>query len=109
MNLPLVARIRQTQPQPTVADVAAEVRQQWQASSLTRRLKPGARVAIGVGSRGINNILVIVRTTVDTLKEMGFKPFVVAAMGSHGGATPAGQRELLAEYGITEAELGVEV
>ncbi len=109
MTFPLVARIRQTQPQPFVTDIAAEVRRAWLGSSLPRRLKPGARVAVGVGSRGISNIFAIVQTTVDVLKEMGYQPFVVAAMGSHGGATPAGQRELLAEYGITEAALGVEV
>src|SRR6185369_6081173 len=109
MDLPLIAPIRQTQPQPVVANVPGEVRRQWLGSSLPKRLKPGARIAVGVGSRGIANILSIVKTSVDTLKEMGFRPFVVAAMGSHGGATAEGQRELLAEYGVTERELGVEV
>jgi hypothetical protein len=109
MDLPFVAPIRQTQEQPAVTDVPAEVRRQWLGSSLTRRLKPGVRVAVGVGSRGIANVFAIVKTSVDTLKEMGFKPFVVAAMGSHGGATAEGQRELLAEYRITGRELGVEV
>src|SRR5262245_47347366 len=109
MDLPLVAPIRQAQKQPAVADVPGEVRQQWLGSSLPKRLKPGARIAVGVGSRGIANLFDLVRTSVDTLKERDFKPFVVAAMGSHGGATPEGQRELLAEYRVTERELGVEV
>src|SRR5262245_9124082 len=109
MDLPFVAPICQTQKQPAVADGPGEVRRQWLGSSLPKRLKPGARVAVGVGSRGIANIFAIVKTSIDTLKEMGFKPFVVAAMGSHGGATAEGQCELLAEYRITERELGVEV
>src|SRR5262245_13228842 len=98
MEFPQVVPIKQIQPQPAVKDVAGEVRRQWRDSSLPRRLKPGARVAVGVGSRGIANIFTIVKATIDTLKEMGFRPFVVAAMGSHGGATADGQRELLAEY-----------
>ncbi len=109
MDMPAVYRLHQTKPQPTVADVVAEVRRQWRESRLPKRLTPGARIAIGVGSRGIANILSIVKTTIVTLTEMGYRPFVVAAMGSHGGATPEGQRQLLAEYRITERELGVEV
>jgi hypothetical protein len=109
MDLPLVAPIRQRKPQPAVADVVGEVRRQWLGSSLPKRLKPGARIAVGVGSRGIANIFTIVKSSVDTLNEMGYRPFVVAAMGSHGGATTEGQRELLAEYRISERDLGVEV
>ena len=109
MDLPLVAPLRQTRPQPVVADVANEVRKQWRESSLLKRLKPGARLAVGIGSRGIANIGLIAKTSIDTLKEMGFRPFVVAAMGSHGGATAEGQRELLAEYHVSERDLGVEV
>ncbi|HXI53046.1 MAG TPA: DUF362 domain-containing protein [Candidatus Saccharimonadales bacterium] len=73
------------------------------------RLRPGARIAVGVGSRGISNLLPIVRAAIEYLKGAGVEPFVVPAMGSHGGATPAGQLELLAEYGITEAALGVPI
>lgn len=72
-------------------------------------LQPGARIAVGVGSRGISNLQAIVRGTVDLLKAAGTQPFIVPAMGSHGGATPAGQLELLAEYGITEAALDVPI
>src|SRR5262245_49314243 len=96
--IPLLAPLKQISPQPTVADVAAETRRAWLASSLPKRLKLGARVAVGVGSRGIANLSTIVRATVDSMLELGFRPFLVAAMGSHGGATADGQRELLAEY-----------
>lgn len=109
MDIPHVILLRQTLPQPVVADVAAEVRRHWHNSGLRQQLAPGARIAVGVGSRGIANIFTIVKSSLDTLIEMGFRPFVVAAMGSHGGATPEGQRELLAEYHITDHELGVEV
>src|SRR5205085_8857695 len=78
-------------------------------SSLARRLKRGDRVAVAVGSRGIANLSVMVRATLDFLRELGTRPFVVAAMGSHGGATADGQRELLAEYGVTESALDVPV
>jgi hypothetical protein len=109
VDIPHVAPIRQTAPQPVVADVAAEVRRQWFGSRLRQRLRPGARVAVGVGSRGIANLQTIVRTTLECVRELGGQPFVVAAMGSHGGATSEGQRELLAEYGVSEAALGVPV
>jgi hypothetical protein len=107
--IPSVVHLRQTHPQPAVADVPGEVRRLWQASGLRRRIKPGDRVAVGVGSRGVANLQAMVRTTLDVLRDLGAKPFVVAAMGSHGGATPDGQRELLASYGVSEAELGVPV
>lgn len=72
------------------------------------RLKPlpkGARVAVAAGSRGIANIVRITRAVVQALQEMGLQPFIVPAMGSHGGATAEGQREVLATYGITEASM----
>jgi hypothetical protein len=92
-----------------VTDVAGEVRRLWQASSLPRRIKPGMSVGVGVGSRGIANLQTMVRVTLDVLRDLGARPFVVAAMGSHGGATAEGQRELLAGYGVSESELGVPV
>lgn len=107
--LPSIYHVRQTGPQPTVADVATEVRRQWLQSPIARRIKPGDRIAIGCGSRGIRHIGLIVKTTVDALQELDARPFVVAAMGSHGGATADGQRELLASYQIDEEHLGVPV
>jgi hypothetical protein len=109
MDLPPLAPIRQLVTEPSLADVAGEVRRQWRQSSLARRLRPGARVAVAVGSRGIVHVAAIVRATLDALRELGAAPFVVAAMGSHGGGTPAGQRQLLADYGVSEQALGVPV
>jgi hypothetical protein len=109
VDIPHIQLVRQTAPQPSVADVAGEVRRQWLASKTAKRIKPGMRIAVACGSRGIQNYCTIARATVDALKELGAKPFVVAAMGSHGGANSAGQRELLASYDIDEAHLGVPV
>ena len=94
MNLPPLARVRQSIPQPRIDDVPATVRQLIRTSRLSERVARGGTIAVGIGSRGISGIAGVARTTVDTLREMGYKPFIVAAMGSHGGATPAGQREL---------------
>jgi len=107
--LPTVQLVRQIAPQPTVADVAAAARAAWLGSPVARRIRPGMRVAVGCGSRGIRNVAALARATVDALKELGADPFVVAAMGSHGGASAAGQRALLAGYGIDEARMGAPV
>jgi hypothetical protein len=109
VSIPYVAPIRQTAPQPTVADVAGEVRRLWSTSRFAGRVRRGDRVAVATGSRGIANLSMMVRATLDSLRNLGAQPFVVAAMGSHGGATAEGQQELLAEYGISEQALGVPV
>ena len=106
--IPSVYRIRQRHKQPeiTPADVPAAVRAAWLDSPLAATIKPGHRIAVGCGSRGIRHHGVIARATVDALKELGAQPTVIAAMGSHGGATRDGQRALLASYGITPENLG---
>lgn len=109
MDIPLVQLVRQTAPQPQLADVAVAVRRAWLDSKTAARIKPGMRVGVGCGSRGIKNYLLIAKATIDALKELGAKPVVISAMGSHGGANAAGQRELLAGYDIDEAHLGVPV
>ncbi|MDR3635708.1 MAG: lactate racemase domain-containing protein [Isosphaeraceae bacterium] len=109
MSFPPIARVRQSIPQPRVADVAGTVRQSIIESRIRDRVKPGGRIAVGCGSRGITAIPVVARAAVDALNELGFRPFIVAAMGSHGGATAEGQRALLAGYGITPETMGVEV
>ena len=78
-------------------------------SGMGERVKPGMRIAITAGSRGIRNVDEITRSVVAYVKSRGATPFIVPAMGSHGGATAEGQRELLAGYGITEETMGCEI
>jgi hypothetical protein len=94
---------------PQVPDVTEAARHALESSGLLARMSAGQSVAVGAGSRGIANLATIVRAVVDRLKEAGLKPYVVPAMGSHGGATAEGQREVLAELGVTEEAMGVEI
>jgi hypothetical protein len=104
MTLPKMYRVRQKLFRQRLEDIPAAVRAAMAGAGLP--VKRGDTVAVGAGSRGIANIAVIVGATVAYLKELGAKPFVFPAMGSHGGATPAGQLEILEHYGITEASMG---
>jgi hypothetical protein len=106
MTLPPIARVRQTFDQPEVADVAEAVAGAIRASTIKRRVRPGGSVALTVGSRGIAGIDQIARGAVAALKGLGFRPFIVAAMGSHGGGKADGQRALLAGFGVTEDAVG---
>jgi len=93
----------------SIADVAGEVRKELARLELSRTIKPGQLVAIAGGSRGIRGIDQIIRTVVDEMKTLGAKPFIVPAMGSHGGGTAGGQRGVLERYGITENTMGCEI
>jgi hypothetical protein len=106
MQFPRLLVVRQKFPDRKIVDVAAAVRAQLAASGFAGRLRPGARVAIGVGSRGIHNIATIVHNVVQYWKEQGMEPLIFPAMGSHGAANAAGQAEVLASYGITDASMG---
>ena len=105
-SYPRVFRIRQQLPRPRVDDVAATVKSALEAACLGDRVRPGQRVAVTAGSRGIANMAVILQSTVRHLQQLGAEPFIVPAMGSHGGGTAEGQRRILAAYGITEASCG---
>ncbi len=105
-SFPPIARVRQSFDQPEVADVRRAVANAIRESRLRERVPPGGSVALTVGSRGIAGIERIARAAVETLQSLGFRPFIVAAMGSHGGGTDEGQRALLAELGVTERSMG---
>ncbi|MCA9080453.1 MAG: DUF1549 domain-containing protein, partial [Planctomycetaceae bacterium] len=109
MRLPEMIRLRQTFARPVISDVPQAVREQLAKLALERQIQPGQRVAVTVGSRGITGIATIIRSVVDYLKELGAEPFLVPAMGSHGGATAQGQVELIAQYGITEESMSVPI
>ena len=104
---PDMYRIRQTFEGPVVADIPAAVRDELARINVAAVIKPGQTVALTAGSRGVANIATILKATVDYLTAIGARPFVIPAMGSHGGGTADGQLEVLHHYGITEARMGV--
>jgi uncharacterized protein (DUF362 family) len=109
LNLPRMYRVSRTFPRPQAGDVAAAARGELEALGLKSSIAPGGKIGITVGSRGIQNLVPILKTTVDYVKEMGAVPCLVAAMGSHGGGTAAGQQEVLDSLGITAEALGAPV
>ncbi len=106
MSYPKLLRVRQHFERPRVADVAAAVRASLEPLDLGRAIRPGHSVALTAGSRGIANIPLVLRAVADFLKRLGARPILVPAMGSHGGGTVEGQRQILESYGITEAAVG---
>ncbi len=106
MEFPRLLPVRQLFPSLRLADVREETLKQLAASNFAAKLQPGARVAIGVGSRGISNIAAIAGAAVEFWSSRGFKPFLFPAMGSHGAATAEGQADVLAHYGIDEKNMG---
>ena len=109
MGYPRMARIRQRFDAPRIDDIPAEIRRQFEKLGLGQTIRPGQTVAITAGSRGIANIALIIKSIVESLKSLGAVPFVVPAMGSHGGGTAEGQREILETYGITAEYTGAEI
>jgi hypothetical protein len=105
VRLPKVVKVRQDFPRPRVEDVRGALREQ----EIESRIEPGMRVAITAGSRGISGIDEILRSLVEILKDAGAEPFIVPAMGSHGGATAEGQVEILRSLGITEESVGAPI
>jgi hypothetical protein len=108
--IPQVARVRYTmQTAAPIIDIEAAVAEQVRRSEVAGLVKPGQRIAIGVGSRGIGRLSEITTALVRALKALGAEPFIVPAMGSHGGASDEGQREVLAHLGVTEERCGAPV
>lgn len=107
ISLPKMIPVRQLFEAPTVNDIEVKIKEELSQEIFKKKIKPGSRVAVGVGSRGIANIKKITASVVNELIAWGAKPFIVPAMGSHGGGTAEGQIKVLAELGITEASIGV--
>ena len=109
MRIQKLVPVQQEFPDRRLRDVGEAARRQMEQAGWTRKVRPGSRIAVGVGSRGIRNIATIARAVVDFWKSRGVRPFIVPVMGSHGAATAAGQAEVLAHYGIDEATMGAPV
>ncbi len=90
-------------------EIAQTVQNELAREALSGQIKPGMQIAITCGSRGIHHYAIMTRAIVDFVKSKGANPFIVAAMGSHGGATAEGQTQILADYGITEKTMGCPV
>jgi hypothetical protein len=109
MSFPRMIRVRQKFDAGRISDVPAEVHAQLATLRLGQKIRTGQSVAITAGSRGIAHIDQIVRAAVDHVKSLGAIPFIVPAMGSHGGGTAAGQTQILEHYGITPEKMGCEL
>jgi len=105
-NFPLIRCVHQIIKTPSIVDLEGELRGKLIEYGLKNAVKPNDTVAITAGSRGINHLNTILKTLVDYLKELKASPFIVPAMGSHGGGTAEGQLQILMDYGITEEEMG---
>ena len=107
LKLPSMVRIEQNFPDEHLEDTAAAVSEQ--VAPFAARMKAESSAAVLVGSRGITDINLIAKAVIETLQDAGIRPFIVPAMGSHGGGTPEGQEEVLRGYGITEETMGVPI
>lgn len=106
---PRVFRAKQFLATNHIPQVRGETRQKLLLSDLRERIAPGARIAITAGSRGIGGFVELLAGIVDAVKECGGIPFLIPAMGSHGGATPEGQREILRLLGVNERTVGAPI
>ncbi len=104
--LPKMATISQSFPSDRLTDVAGALRKELNKSNIIERVRPGMRIAVAVGSRGLADLPVLVQGIVSELKRLGAKPFVIPAMGSHGGASAEGQEDVLANLGVTPESVG---
>jgi hypothetical protein len=109
LQLPKARLVQQRFALPAAIDVTAQVESEWQRVAARLGLRPGARIAVAVGSRGIDGLLAVVKAVVAHLRAAGCEPFIVPAMGSHGGASAQGQAAVLANAGITAASVGVPI
>ena len=107
--IPRLVKVRQRFEAPEITNVAEAVQEAIDEANVLQRIQPGDRVAIAVGSRGVADIPVLARETANAVKKAGGSPFIVPAMGSHGGATAEGQREVLEELGVTEETTGAPI
>src|ERR1700678_3204238 len=108
-QFPKMLEMEQSYPPSPKLNFADIIKEQFAAQGLREKGTPGMRIALGVGSRGITNLKEIAKATVGVLTNAGARPFIVPAMGSHGGATAEGQIQVLAEYGVTPQSMGVPI
>ena len=109
IRLPEMVKISQNIPNIYIANIEKTIKEQIKKTKLNKRINKDSKVAITVGSRGIDQLLKVIKIIVSEVKRIGGKPFIIPAMGSHGGATAKGQEEVLRELGITEENIGAPI
>jgi len=109
MAYPRMLRIRQKFEATRVDDIPATVEKQLSGLRLNDKVRPGQTVAVTAGSRGIANIAIVIKAICDHVRKIGGVPVIIPAMGSHGGGTAEGQREIIEGYGVTEEFCGAEI
>jgi hypothetical protein len=109
MSYPKMTKIRQQLDESRIENIVGATNKEIDKSSLASEIEPGCKVAISVGSRGITDIVTIITSVVNWIKARGGDPFLVPAMGSHGGATAEGQTQILEDYGLLETEVGAPI
>jgi hypothetical protein len=107
--VPKMAKVKVNFDNKKIDDLGSALIEQLQQVHIQTKIQPGMEIALAVGSRGLDRLVEITAVTVKFLKDLGAKPFIVPSMGSHGGATAEGQREVLAHLGVTEDSVGCEV
>jgi hypothetical protein len=107
--LPKMAKVKQHFDETKIENLEQALKEKLQQDSIEQKVKPGMEIAIAVGSRGMDHLVEITAITVQFLKDLGATPFIVPSMGSHGGATAEGQREVLAHLGVTEESVKAEI
>lgn len=109
VKIPRTVKIKQKFNAPEIADVPKAVREAIEKANVLERIKPGDKVAISVGSRGVADLHILVKETADAVKKAGGYPVIVPAMGSHGGASADGQKEVLEQLNVTEETTGAPI
>lgn len=105
----MLRRVSQVFENKKIDNVSEKIIQELERIKFSEKIKPGMQIGITVGSRGIDNLELIIKTVIQEVKKHSGCPLIIAAMGSHGGATVEGQLSILASYGITEKRMGVPV
>jgi len=108
-EFPRMYHVRQVLDAPQITDIEGNLLRELNSTGVRSLIQPGARIAVSAGSRGIANIVLILKNLVDFLRACSAEPFLVPAMGSHGGGTSRGQREVLESLGITEEAIGAPI
>ena len=109
IKLPRMLNVRQKFDSAQIDDAAARITEIMHEEKIASLVYPGQKVAVAVGSRMIDRIGIVVKQVILELKALGAEPFIVTAMGSHGGGTPEGCRQILEDFGITEETVGVPI